>query len=178
MKNNLPPHIAELTKERVRRSGQSISKKGEGKLDFGEAVKQDCGFRVFKLDQSNFMGWDAEASTDAEALGKQLDLSIDHVRQGRSDDDLFYELLLKSGFPLTTPVEKLSLAGKAVYNIGGGVFLICLERELTTEAIKAMADMKPSRVVCLDAGFHNNDQLKSNAVLTFKANGVAKFQTV
>lgn len=136
------------------------------------------GFRVFKLAESNFMGWDAGASADADALGKQLDLSIDHVRQGRSDDDLFYELLLKSGFPLTTPVEKLNLAGKTVFSIGGGVFLICLERDLTLEAIKAMADMKPSRVVCLDDGFHGNDQLKSNAVLTFKAKGVAKFQTV
>ena len=124
------------------------------------------------------MGWEAGASTDADALGKQLDLSIDHVRQGRSDDDLFYELLLKSGFPLTTPVEKLNLASKTVFSIGGGVFLICLERDLTLEAIRAMADMKPSRVVCLDDGFRGNDQLKSNAVLTFKTKGVAKFQTV
>jgi adenine-specific DNA-methyltransferase len=111
-------------------------------------------------------------------LGKQLDLSIDHVRQGRSEDDLLYELLLKSGFLLTVPVEKLTLAGKTVFSIGGGVFLICLERELTSEVIKAMAEMKPSRVVCLDDGFRGNDQLKTNAVLTFKAKGVAKFQTV
>jgi adenine-specific DNA-methyltransferase len=170
--------IAEITKERVRRVIAKINNESDKELDLRGTAKQDRGFRVFKLDQSNFMGWDAGASTNAEALGKQLDLSIDHVRQGRSDDDLFYELLLKSGFPLTTPVEKLSLAGKAVYSIGGGVFLICLEREITTEAIKAMADMKPSRVVCLDDGFRGNDQLKSNAVLTFKAKGVAKFQTV
>jgi adenine-specific DNA-methyltransferase len=170
--------LFQLTRERVSRAVKKITDEVAARLDLSNVNKQDRGFRVFKLDQSNFMGWDAGASTDAEALGKQLDLSIDHVRQGRSDDDLFYELLLKSGFPLTTPVEKLNLAGKAVYSIGGGVFLICLERELTTEAIKAMADMKPSRVVCLDAGFHNNDQLKSNAVLTFKAKGVAKFQTV
>jgi adenine-specific DNA-methyltransferase len=170
--------IADFTKERVRRVIRKLNDEDGKKLDLDGNAKQDRGFRVFKLDQSNFMGWDAGASSDAEALGKQLDLSIDHVRQGRSDDDLFYELLLKSGFPLTTPVEKLRLAGKNVYSIGGGIFLICLERELTTEAIKAMADMKPSRVVCLDAGFHGNDQLKKNADLTFKAKGVAKFQTV
>lgn len=169
--------ISDITKERVRKVVKKLDDEDLGLLDFNSST-QDRGFRVFKLAESNFMGWDGDASTDAEALGKQLDLSIDHVRQGRSDDDLFYELLLKSGFPLTTPVEKLNLAGKIVYSIGGGVFLICLERELTTEAIKAMADMKPSRVVCLDDGFRGNDQLKSNAVLTFKAKGVAKFQTV
>lgn len=170
--------IAEITKERVRRAIKKLNDEDEDKLDLNQISKQDRGFRVFKLAESNFMGWEADVSADADALGKQLDLSIDHVRQGRKDDDLFYELLLKSGFPLTTPVEKLTLAGKTVYSIGGGVFLICLERDLTLEAIRAMADMKPSRVVCLDDGFRGNDQLKSNAVLTFKTKGVAKFQTV
>ncbi len=32
-----------------------------------------------------------------------------------------------------------------------------------------MAAMEPSRVICLDAGFQGNDQLKANAVQTFKA---------
>jgi adenine-specific DNA-methyltransferase len=41
-----------------------------------------------------------------------------------------------------------------------------------------MADMKPSRIVCLDEGFAGNDQLKANAVQTSKTKGVAKFQTV
>jgi adenine-specific DNA-methyltransferase len=170
--------IADLTKERVRRVINGFNEDAASELNLAGKSKEELGFRVFKLDQSNFMGWDAGASTDAEALGQQLDLSIDHVRQGRSEDDLLYELLLKSGFPLTTPVEKLTLAGKSVFSIGGGVFLICLERELTSDVIKAMAEMKPSRVVCLDDGFRGNDQLKTNAVLTFKAKGVAKFQTV
>jgi len=49
--------------------------------------------------------------------------------------------------------------------------LICLEKELTPEVIKAMAEKKPERVVCLDAGFADNDQLKTNAVQTMKAKG-------
>lgn len=171
-------NIADITIDRVRRVVKGTSAGSEGQLKLSGLPVQHIGFRVFKLDQSNFMGWDAEASKDADALGKQLDLSIDHVRQGRSEDDLLYELLLKSGFPLTVPVEKLTLAGKSVFSIGRGVFLICLERELTSEVIKAMAEMKPSRVVCLDDGFRGNDQLKTNAVLTFKAKSVAKFQTV
>jgi hypothetical protein len=36
-------------------------------------------------------------------------------------------------------------------------------------AIREMAAMKPSRVICLDAGFEGNDQLKVNAVQIFKA---------
>jgi adenine-specific DNA-methyltransferase len=53
-----------------------------------------------------------------------------------------------------------------------------LERDLTLEVIRAMADQKPERVVCLDVGFAGNDQLKANAVQTFKAKGVKSFKTV
>ncbi len=56
--------------------------------------------------------------------------------------------------------------------------LICLEKTLTPEVIKTMADKNPERAVCLDEGFADNDQLKTNAVQTMKAKSVTKFQTV
>jgi adenine-specific DNA-methyltransferase len=110
-----------------------------------------------------------------------LELHIDHVRAGRTTGDLLYELLLKSGYPLTTPLETLEIAGKTVYGVrtgDGGEFLLCLQRELTLELIRGMAARAPQRVVCLDAGFAGNDQLKTNAVQIFKTKGVASFQTV
>jgi len=55
--------------------------------------------------------------------------------------------------------------------------LICLEKELTLEAVRTMADMKPQRVVCLDPGFAGNDQLKTNAVQIFKNKEIV-FKTV
>ena len=55
---------------------------------------------------------------------------------------------------------------------------ICLERELTLELIRAMAEKKPERVVCLDEGFAGNDQLKANAVQIFKTKGVTSFKAV
>ena len=91
---------------------------------------------------------------------------------------MLYELLLKSGYPLTAPVEVLQLAGKQVHSVAGGVFFVCLERELTLELIGAMADKKPEWVVCLDEGFTGNDQLKANAVQIFKTKGVTSFKTV
>ena len=55
-------------------------------------------------------------------------------------DDILYELLLKSGFPLTTPVETKTLAGKTVHFVAGGALVICLERSLTLDLIRAIAD--------------------------------------
>ena len=89
-----------------------------------------------------------------------------------------YELLLKSGFELTTAIEQLSIEGKKVYSIADGELLICLEKQLTQEVIKAIAAHKPTRVICLDAGFQDNDQLKTNAVQLMKSKGVVNFRTV
>jgi adenine-specific DNA-methyltransferase len=50
---------------------------------------------------------------------------------------------------------------------------INLYRNHTKELIDAIADLAEekdaARVVCLDAGFQGNDQLKTNAVQTFKS---------
>ena len=143
-----------------------------------DTSKQDRGFRVFKLAESNFMPWNAEVPHDAPALERQLEMHVDHIREGRTGEDILYEILLKSGFPLTTPVETITLAGLTVHSVAGGALFICLERELTLELIRAMADKKPERVVCLDEGFAGNDQLKANAVQIFKTKAVTSFKTV
>lgn len=170
-----PRNIAELTKERVRRAAAKLNNAEDGQLPlYG---KQDRGFRVFKLAESNFKGWNAQVPQEAQALEKQLELHIEHIREGRTSQDILYEILLKSGFPLTTPVETLTLEGKSVYSVAGGGMLICLEKELTLEAIRAMSEKNPQRVVCLDAGFAGNDQLKANAVQIFKTKDVV-FKTV
>ena len=172
------PTIADITKERVRRVIKKLKGDDADKLDLDGARKQDRGFRVFKLAESNFKLWNADVPHEAEALEKQLELHVDHIREGGRADDLLYEVLLKSGFPLTTPVEALMLAGRTVHSVAGGALFICLERALTLELIRAMAEKKPERVVCLDEGFAGNDQLKANAAQLFKTKGVTSFKTV
>ena len=94
------PTIADITKERVRRVIKKLNDEGAGKLALDGAKKQDHGFRVFKLAESNFKPWNAEAPKDAEGLAKQLELHVDHIRERRTANDLLHEILLKSGFPL------------------------------------------------------------------------------
>jgi adenine-specific DNA-methyltransferase len=168
--------IADITKFRVKRTIEALTP-DNAILKLEGDIKSDLGFRVFKLAESNFKTWDAGALDDAAKLEKQLELHVDHLREGRSAQDFLYEILLKSGFPLTAKVEQIKLGGQDVYSVAGGALLICLERKLTLQAIRAMAEQKPERVVCLDDGFAANDQLKTNAVQSFKAKGVV-FRTV
>jgi adenine-specific DNA-methyltransferase len=171
--------VADICKERLRRVIQKLEKENDGKLPLNGNHKPDLGFKVFKLAESNFETWNANiAPGDVAALQQQLELHIDHIRDSRRAEDILYEILLKSGFPLTTTVEQLTLAGKTVSSVAGGALFICLERQLTLDLIRAMAEHRPERVVCLDNGFIGNDQLKANAVQLFKNKGVTSFKTV
>lgn len=177
--------IAEITKERVRRVIKKLNDDDAGKLDLENGLKPDRGFKVFKLQSSNFKTWKSEpegrfgtAEEQVAGLSQLLEMHVHHIVGGRTPEDLLYEILLKSGFPPTTAIETLTLAGQTVFSIADGTMLICLEKVLTPEIIKEMAARKPERVVCLDEGFAGNDQLKTNAVQTMKTKGVVSFRTV
>lgn len=178
-----PRNIAELTKERLRRAINKIQKREEvekekSQFNDGKNTVQCFGFKVFKLTQSNFKVWDGDTEPKKEVVEKQLEMHVDHIDPKSSQDDILFELLLKAGFELTTKIEKVPMAGKTVYSIEGGLMLVCLEKDLTKEVIKAMAEKAPSRVICLDQGFVGNDQLKTNAVQIMKSKGVEDFRTV
>ena len=89
-------------------------------------------------------------------------------------------IYLKKLKNLNTPIEKLTLAGLSVFSIAEGQLLICLEKELTHDCLKAMAELQPTRVICLDEAFkgENADALKTNAVQIMKSKGVVNFRTV
>ncbi|MEM9887355.1 MAG: site-specific DNA-methyltransferase [Bacteroidota bacterium] len=135
----------------------------------------DLGFKVFKLAQSNFKVWDGSVEND---LSKQIEISINHLQPDSKELDILFELLLKMGFELTLPIQKLRLVDKKVYTIQNKALMICLEQELNEAVIRAIAAEHPARFVCLDAGFKGNDQLKANAVQIMKSHNVQDFKTV
>ena len=179
-------NIADIGKERIRRVIKKIqeeratkAKESEGKLPgmVEEKADLDLGFRVFKLDTSNFNIWDGTVDESGDMSG-QIEMFINHIDPDASDEDILYEILLKTRFPLTTQIEELQLAGQKVYSVANKALLICLDRKLTKEVISEMARLQPARVVCLDAGFADNDQLKTNAVQIMKSHNVEDFRTV
>jgi len=123
-----PRTIAELTKERLRRAGKKIKNKNP-------LVHGDAGFRVFKLDSSNIRAWEP----DRDNLEKTLFDSIEHIKPGRTEADLLYELLLKLGLDLCVPIKQRLIAGKTVHAIGGGVLLTCLAGQITRDEVEPLA---------------------------------------
>lgn len=160
--------ISAIGRERLRRTGTKLQEQFKTDLLPEKSKELDVGLRAFSLAESNFSLWNGEVDF-AEAIDQQLEMHVDHVAKESSPEDILYELLLKAGFPLSTKVEQTELAGKQVFSVEDGALLICLEKEVTSELIDALADAEPLQVICLDEGFQGNDQLKANAVQTFKA---------
>jgi adenine-specific DNA-methyltransferase len=97
-----------------------------------------------------------------QTIQQQLELAADHLRPDATDSALLAELLLKIGFELTTDVTVEEMAGKQVYDVENGTVLVCLDRHITLDVIEQMAAMIPTEIICLDAGFPD-DQTKVNA---------------
>lgn len=154
----VPKTISALARDRIKKVSD-------------EGVK--VGFRAFKLSRSAFSRWDATSDIGQEDLLAEIEGHAEHVDSKASESDILFELLLKDGFKLTTKVDEAPIAGGKVYSVADGALLICLERNLTKEIIDAIADLAEekdaARIVCLDAGFQGNDQLKANAAQTFKS---------
>ncbi|MHB8276722.1 MAG: site-specific DNA-methyltransferase [Candidatus Humimicrobiaceae bacterium] len=169
--------IADVGKERIRRVIKKIKEEKQNKLNSDSNL--DLGFKVFKLDKSNFNVWDGESvSKNKESIQKQLEMHIDHINPEATEDDILYEIILKAGFELTTKIELLNLNNKTVYSIDDGSMLICLDKNLNKEVIKEIADKVPGRVVFLDEGFKGNDELKTNAIQIMKSKGIEDFKTI
>ena len=172
--------IADIGRERIRRAAKKIAAEKDSQKDLPKdsqkrGEKLDLGFKAFSLTPSNFAVWEGDVDK-IKNLEKQLELHADHIDPSSSSEDILYELLLKSGFALTAPIETMQLAGKQVFSINAdndsshsNALLICLEKQLTQKLMDAIADKNPAQVICLDAGFQGNDQLKTNAVQTFKS---------
>ena len=166
-------YVTDITKERLRRV---IAPKKKDKQATGSQAK-GAGFRLFKLTDSNFRPWKGKLD-EQDSIGNQLELHVNHIKKGRSDEDILYELLLKSGFPLSALVEAETIAGKRAYSVANGALIICLARTLTVDLIRGIAELKPERVIYLDEGFAGNDELKVNAIQIMKSMGVASFRTI
>lgn len=166
-------NVADVSRERIKRAALEIRDQHKAALDLEGHSEAPTGFRTFRLDRSNFAIWNVP-SNGLDNLGTQLDLHVDHIATPATSEDILYELLLKAGFQLSTKVAAISLAGKQVFSVQDGALLICLEKEITPELIDALAEANPLQVICLDEGFKGNDQLKANAVQTFKARAQAE----
>ena len=163
-------NICEIGKERIRRAGEQI--KHEMEKEGKDSSNLDVGFKVFKLDDTNIKEWDSSQEVTESTLFDQQEV----FKEGRTTEDVLYEILLKYGV-LDMPVSETLINDKVAYDIGHGDMIVALFDDITSEDVKAIAEKKPRVVIFKDSGFEN-DNVKLNALHNLEKQGVQDVKTI
>jgi adenine-specific DNA-methyltransferase len=150
-----PERISEIGKERLRRAGEEISK---------NHPNVDVGFRVFKLDKSNFKIWDdtpvdPKNPDEVARLMGQLSIHADSpFIDGRSHEDIVYEIMRMNNYTLTTPIIPIEINGETVYGIGEDCdFIICIDVAIDEAAAEELCTYRPGRILFTDSCFKDTE---------------------
>ena len=151
-------NICEIGKERIRRAGKKI------KEEHPDAKDLDTGFRVFRIDESNYEN--VERAPKEWDQG-QLDLFLNNIKRDRTDLDLLFGCMLSWGVQLSLPMTSEVVNGKTIYTVNDGDLVACFAENVTDDVVKAMAEKQPLRVIFRDSCFEQ-DADKINIYETFK----------
>lgn len=151
--------IPEIGKERIRRAGKKI--KEENPLT---TQHLDTGFRVFRLDESNYL---EVKKSPKEYDQDMLGLFVDNIKADRTDLDLLFGSMLAWGVQLDMPMTTEQVDGCTVYTVNEGDLVACFSEPITDKVIQTIADKMPLRILFRDSCF-TDDAQKINIYEQFK----------
>jgi adenine-specific DNA-methyltransferase len=171
-KTNNPqfPTIADISKERIRRSIQKIKDSENGKLPLqNRETPEDLGFKVLKLSKSNYrQSEELPSDTEPEAYIEQLELFNDPLVDGWKPENVIYEVMLKQGYSLTSSIEQITeIESATIYKITDEDkrqhFYISLDNQFHFETARTLKLTKNDLLICRDMAI--DDTTAANLVL-------------
>lgn len=159
--------VAGVGRARIRRVVEGI----RSQADLVSDAPEGLGFKSFLLTPSNFKQWRGDGIDTPEQLAEQMQMFAKSEKEGARVEDMLYELLLKFGQELTTPVETLAIAAGRVFAIHGRQMLFVVDT-FAEAMIQPLVDLKPREIVAIDGVFHDSDTLKTNLDLQCRDAGI------
>ncbi len=159
--------ISDIARDRIHR----VIKQIIDKADLATPTPIELGLKSFLLTPSNFKQWRGDGIDTPEQLAEQMLMFAKSEKEGAEVEHMLYELLLKFGQELTTPVETLDVAGGKVFAIHERKMLFVLET-FTNAMILPLVALKPRQIITIDRVFLDSDQLKSNLDLQCGDGGI------
>ena len=138
-------NICEIGKERIRRAGKKI--KEEAGL---QGQNLDTGFRVLKLDESNMADVYYTPAETPIQLTLDFDKLVDNIREGRTAEDLLFQVLPECNLPLSSKIEIREIHGKKVFVVNDRYLMACFDKDINEAVITAIAKEKPYYFVMCD----------------------------
>jgi adenine-specific DNA-methyltransferase len=160
--------ITEIAKERMRRV---VAK--EAPITRGlptELPQPDLGFRVFKLEKSNFKLWQDYDGGDIQQVASLLSAFDTPLTEGWGEQDVLSEILLIEGFPLSSAIEPAPgfTANKVVSvqsEFSSHQLFVCLEARIEEGTLDQIALMSHKDIfVCLDSALNDTAKVRLNDV--------------
>lgn len=165
--------MCDIGEERIRKAGQKII---EEHPELTQSL--DTGFKVFKLESSNLVKWDNTPTENVEELEQRLQQSLFYIVNGRTNEDLVYEIMLKYGLPLTLPIYEKQFGENKVYIVESDTYkvMICLDRNLSIDTIEQMTDEPIGTYVFADHCFADaNALINTEEILKKKSKNLRIF---
>ena len=159
--------IAQLGRARIERVKDSMQETA----DLATPPTVMMGFKSFVLAPSNFKQWRGDGIDTTDQLAEQVQMFAKSEKEGAAVEDMLYELLLKFGQELTTPVETLQVADGQVFAIHDRKMLFLLE-SFTEPMIVPLVAIKPREIIVIDGVFKDSDMLKTNLDLQCRDAGI------
>ena len=151
-------NVCKIGKKRIKRAGRKI------KEEHPDAKHLDTGFRVFRIDSSNY---EEVAKSPSEYDQQQLELFANNIKRDRTDLDLLFGSILAWGLQLDMPMQTEEVDGCKLYTVNDGDLVACFAENVSDQVIEAMAEKEPLRVLFRDACFDSDDK-KINLFEKFK----------
>lgn len=155
--------ISDIAKERIRRVING----------YGNNDPIDDGFKVFKLNKSNYKIWEEINSREAtvEVIKEQLNLFEDSLVEDYRDIDVLYEIIIKEGYSLNSKIEQKNLEQNTVYKVieNGNYFYVVLDDKVEFEIIEELDyEEKEKLFICLDTALTDDDKINLSLRLNLK----------
>jgi len=161
--------LADLCKERIRRASKKTKRDLSTKLDL-DGHEHDFGFKVLKLEKSNFRAWDDYRGENLQQLETLFSTFETPVVDGWHEQGVLIEVLLIEGFPLHSKVLPTPdfIANKVMQiesDFSAHRLFICLEPRVKNETIEHLALLPEDDIfVCLDSALDDAAKVRLNDV--------------
>ena len=147
-----PHNIAEISKERLRRVIPKLN-------------TDHLGFKVFKLEKSNYKIWEDNNIENNLELKKQLKIFESSLIENYKDENVIYECIIKEGYDLNSKIKKYGkIKSNKIFYVcdNNDSFYISLDIKIKTQTINSLSNIKDEKIVffCLDGAL--TDSQKTN----------------
>lgn len=146
--------ISELTKDRLKRISKKVLKDSN----------VQTGFKVYKLQKSNFNIWENYTGHSLSELQELFDKHVTPLIENWQPQNLLTEILLIEGFPLDCKLEVLDQYKKnevtmVISDFCDHKLLVCLDKKVYADTIKSLQLNEDDVFICLDSAITDQDKV-------------------